>query len=90
MYRIYKLMHLRRPDAERVGSGIEFAPCQPGWSQVFGALTSGCPVLPPMRERGEWAYPPGHSDLWGASPPPSPRMKAAQKKIEFAAGLFRP
>ena len=47
-------------------------------------------MLPPMRERGKWAYPPGHSDLWGASPPPSPRMKAARKKIEFAAGLFRP
>jgi catechol-2,3-dioxygenase len=43
-----------------------------------------------VREPREWAYPPGHSDLWGATPPPSPRMKAAQKKIEFAAGLFRP
>jgi catechol 2,3-dioxygenase len=43
-----------------------------------------------VREPGEWAYPPGHSDLWGATPPPSARMKAAQKKIEFAAGLFRP
>jgi catechol 2,3-dioxygenase len=43
-----------------------------------------------VREPGEWAYPPGRSDLWGATPPPSLRMKAAQKKIEFAAGLFRP
>ena len=43
-----------------------------------------------VREPGEWAYPPGHSDLWGATPPPSARMKAAQKKIEFAAGLFHP
>jgi len=43
-----------------------------------------------VRMPAEWAYPPGHSDLWGATPPPSPRMKAAQKKIEFAAGLFRP
>jgi catechol 2,3-dioxygenase len=44
------------------------------------------------RVRGpeHWAYPPGHSDLWGVTPPPSARMKAAQKKIEFAAGLFRP
>ena len=43
-----------------------------------------------VREPREWAYPPGHSDLWGATPPPSERMKAAQKKIAFAAGLFRP
>ena len=43
-----------------------------------------------VREPREWAYPPGHSDLWGATAPPSDRMKAAQKKIQFAAGLFRP
>ena len=43
-----------------------------------------------VREPREWAYPPGHSDLWGATPPPSERMKAAQKKIGFAGGLFRP
>ena len=43
-----------------------------------------------VREPREWAYPPGHSDLWGATPPPSERMKAAQKKIGFASGLFRP
>ena len=43
-----------------------------------------------VREPGEWAYPPGHSDLWGATAPPSERMRAAQKKIQFAAGLFRP
>ena len=43
-----------------------------------------------VREPREWAYPPGHSDLWGATAPPSARMKAAQKKIQFAAGLFRP
>jgi catechol 2,3-dioxygenase len=43
-----------------------------------------------VREPREWAYPPGHSDLWGATPPPSERMKAAQKKIGFAAGPFRP
>jgi catechol-2,3-dioxygenase len=41
-------------------------------------------------EPKDWAYPPGHSDLWGATPPPSERMKAAQKKIGFAAGPFRP
>ncbi|MEK6244817.1 MAG: VOC family protein [Pseudomonadota bacterium] len=43
-----------------------------------------------VREANDWAYPPGHSDLWGVTPPPSARMKAAQKKIEFARGLFRP
>lgn len=43
-----------------------------------------------VRKPGDWAYPPGHSDLWGATAPPSERMKAAQKKIQFAAGLFRP
>ena len=42
------------------------------------------------REPREWAYPPGHSDLWGATPPPSERMKSAQKKIRFAAGAFPP
>jgi catechol 2,3-dioxygenase len=42
------------------------------------------------RQPAEWAYPPGHSDLWGATPPPSERMKAAQKRIGFAPGLFRP
>ncbi len=43
-----------------------------------------------VREPADWAYPPGHSDLWGATAPPSERMKAAQKKIQFAAGLFSP
>ena len=43
-----------------------------------------------VRTPGEWAYPPGHSDLWGATPPPTARMKAAQAKIQFAEGLFRP
>jgi catechol-2,3-dioxygenase len=44
----------------------------------------------PVRTPRDWAYPPGHSDLWGATPPPSARMKEAQKKIRFAAGQFRP
>jgi catechol 2,3-dioxygenase-like lactoylglutathione lyase family enzyme len=44
----------------------------------------------PVRAPADWAYPHGHSDLWGATPPPSERMKAAQKKIGFAAGLFHP
>ena len=43
-----------------------------------------------VREPREWAYPPGHSDLWGATPPPSERMKSAQQQIGFAAGPFRP
>ena len=43
-----------------------------------------------VREPAEWTYPPGHSDLWGATPPPSARMTAAQKKIGFASGPFRP
>jgi catechol 2,3-dioxygenase len=43
-----------------------------------------------VREPREWAYPPGHTDLWGATPPPSARMKAAQKKIAFARAAFRP
>jgi catechol-2,3-dioxygenase len=43
-----------------------------------------------VRQPGDWAYPPGHSDLWGATAPPSARMKAAQKKIQFAAWPFRP
>lgn len=43
-----------------------------------------------IRQPAQWAYPAGHSDLWGATPPPSERMKAAQNKIRFADGLFRP
>jgi catechol 2,3-dioxygenase len=43
-----------------------------------------------VREPREWVYPPGHTDLWGATLPPSARMKAAQQKIGFAGGLFRP
>ena len=44
----------------------------------------------PVRSPGDWVYPPGRSDLWGATAPPSERMKAAQKKIRFADDLFRP
>lgn len=43
-----------------------------------------------VRQPAQWAYPPGHSDLWGATLPPSERMKAAQNRIRFADGLFRP
>ncbi len=41
-------------------------------------------------ERNGSVYPPGHSDLWGATPPPTARIKAAQQKIEFAKELFHP
>ena len=44
----------------------------------------------PVRTPKDWTYPPGRTDLWGATPPPSERMKAAQKKIGFADGLFHP
>ena len=44
----------------------------------------------PVRTPADWTYPAGHSDLWGATAPPSDRMKAAQKKIRFAEGLFHP
>jgi catechol 2,3-dioxygenase len=44
----------------------------------------------PVRKPADWAYPPGRTDLWGATSPPSERMKAAQKQIGFASGLFRP
>lgn len=43
-----------------------------------------------VREPREWAYPPGRSDLWGATAPPSERMRTAQKKIGFSGGLFPP
>jgi catechol 2,3-dioxygenase len=44
----------------------------------------------PVRAPKDWAYPPSRSDLWGATAPPSERMKAAQTKIRFAPGLFHP
>jgi catechol 2,3-dioxygenase len=33
----------------------------------------------------DWKWPPGRVDHWGVSEPPSDRMKAAQRKIRFAA-----
>lgn len=32
----------------------------------------------------DWKWPPGRTDHWGISAPPSPRLKEAQKKIFFA------
>jgi catechol-2,3-dioxygenase len=40
-----------------------------------------------VRTPEEWRYPPGHSDLWGATPPPTARMKEAQDRIGFAAEM---
>jgi catechol-2,3-dioxygenase len=37
-----------------------------------------------------WKYPNGHTDLWGITPPPSDRLKAAQAGIRFASGIFHP
>ena len=31
----------------------------------------------------DWKWPPGRVDQWGISPPPSPRLKAAQRQISF-------
>ena len=36
------------------------------------------------RAPGAWAYPPGVTDLWGLTPPPSARMLEAQDRIAFA------
>ena len=44
----------------------------------------------PVRAPADWKYPAGRTDLWGATAPPSERMQAAQRKIRFAPGLFRP
>ena len=35
----------------------------------------------------DWKWPPGRVDHWGVSDPPSDRMKAAQRKIRFAASM---
>jgi catechol 2,3-dioxygenase-like lactoylglutathione lyase family enzyme len=33
----------------------------------------------------DWKWPPGRVDQWGISPPPSDRIKQAQRKIRFAS-----
>lgn len=43
-----------------------------------------------VRSPAEWKYPPGHSDLWGATPPPTARMKEAQDRIGFTGEIFAP
>src|SRR5262245_31307558 len=38
----------------------------------------------------DWAWPPGRTDRWGITAPPSERLQAAQRKIGFAADIFHP
>ena len=38
----------------------------------------------------EWTWPPGRNDHWGIAVGPTDRMKQAQQRISFAAGIFRP
>ena len=38
----------------------------------------------------DWTWPPGRTDRWGITGPPSERLHAAQRKIRFAADIFRP
>lgn len=40
-----------------------------------------------VRGPEEWKWPPGRTDQWGISAPPSPRLQAAQKKIRFAGDI---
>jgi catechol 2,3-dioxygenase len=39
---------------------------------------------------GDWTWPPGRTDRWGISGPPSERLQAAQRKVRFAADIFHP
>lgn len=39
---------------------------------------------------GDWKYPEGRTDLWGVTPPPSVRMRAAQQRIAFASEIVHP
>jgi catechol-2,3-dioxygenase len=38
----------------------------------------------------DWTWPPGRTDRWGITAPPSERLQAAQRKIRFAADVFHP
>jgi catechol-2,3-dioxygenase len=44
--------------------------------QVDDSYVAGSP--------GDWQWPPGRVDQWGVSPPPSERIKQAQRSIHFA------
>ena len=39
------------------------------------------------RGPADWAWPPGRVDHWGISPPPSARLKQAQRAVHFASSL---
>jgi catechol 2,3-dioxygenase len=38
----------------------------------------------------DWTWPPGRTDRWGITAPPSERLQAAQRQIRFAADIFHP
>ncbi|MEQ9121285.1 MAG: VOC family protein, partial [Alphaproteobacteria bacterium] len=38
----------------------------------------------PVGKPEDWKWPPGRSDHWGISPPPTDRLKTAQTRIRFA------
>jgi catechol 2,3-dioxygenase len=38
----------------------------------------------------DWTWPPGRTDRWGITMPPSERLQSAQRKIRFATGIFHP
>lgn len=40
-----------------------------------------------VRGPAQWAWPPGRVDQWGISPPPSARLKEAQRAVLFAPSL---
>lgn len=42
------------------------------------------------RGPADWTWPPGRVDQWGISPPPSARLKQAQRQIRFAPFVARP
>jgi catechol 2,3-dioxygenase len=37
----------------------------------------------PVGSPDDWKWPPGRVDQWGISPPPSARLKLAQRRVEF-------
>lgn len=40
-----------------------------------------------VRGPDDWTWPPGRVDQWGISPPPSARLKQAQREVFFASSL---
>jgi catechol 2,3-dioxygenase len=41
----------------------------------------------PVRGASDWRWPPGRSDQWGVTAPPSARLLEAQRRIRFAAQI---